>query len=128
MGKPQPLAVKKALGLLLPLGPVSAKAMFSGWGFYLDDVIFAIFIWDQLYFRVDEESKARFVKAGGERFLYEGHHGKTVEMPYCTPPKSALTSSAKLLPWAELGLAAAKRVKKKKANGTKSARKRALDF
>ena len=94
--------------MLAPLGPVTGRAMFGGFGLYLDGVIFAIIAWEQLYFRTDAATKDRFRKAGGEVFVYEAR-GRTVELPYSTAPPPA-DSTASVMPWAELGLAAAKRV------------------
>ncbi len=34
--------VERALARLLPMGPVRARAMFGGWGLFLDDVMFAL--------------------------------------------------------------------------------------
>lgn len=105
--------VDKALGLLLPLGPVHARAMFGGYGLCLDGTMFALIADDRLFFKVDDESRARFAKAGGEPFTYEREtrDGETriVVMSYCAAPIGALASAKRLLPWAELGVAAAKR-------------------
>ena len=117
-GKPLPPLVTRTLGLLLPLGPVEPRRLFSGHGLYLEDRIFAITYHDELYFRVDGESRAAFLAAGGAPFTYQGRHG-VVELPYCTPPAAALRSSARLLPWAERGLAAARRVAAAKARRAK---------
>jgi len=108
----------EALSLLLPLGPVEARPMFGGWGLYLEGTIFALIAWERLYFRVDPESKPAFLRAGGEPFVYQGARGP-VEIDYCTPPAAALRSSARLLPWAERGLAAARRVAAAKARRAK---------
>lgn len=110
--------VDKALRLLLPLGPVHAKALFGGYGLCLDDVMFALIADDRLYFKVDDESRGKFAKVGGEPFTYErrtrdGEHRVTV-MSYCEAPIGALASAKRLLPWAELGVAAAKRAARSK--------------
>ena len=118
---PLPAAAQRALSLLLPLGPVEARHFFGGQGLYLEGRIFAFVMGDSLYIKVDAETKPAFLKAGGEPFVYEGKRGP-VEVAYCTPPASALASSAKLLPWAERGLAAARRAAAAKAR--KAAAKR----
>jgi DNA transformation protein len=118
--KPIPPFVTRVLGLMLPLGPVHAKSMFGGYG--LDGVMFALTFEDRLYFKVDDESRARFVKAGCAPFTYErpGPEGRTraVSMSYSEAPDGTLTSAKRLLPWAELGLAAAKRAARKKPKKT----------
>ena len=103
----------RVLGLLTPLGPVRARAMFGGHGIYLDDVMFALIGREGLWFRVDAETKARFAAAGSEPFVYGGKT-KPVEMPYWVAPEGSMESAETLLPWAELAVAAARRVKAKK--------------
>ena len=117
--------VDRVCGLLMPLGPVQARAMFGGWGIYLDDLMFGLVAWDRLFFKVDEESKARFADVGSTAFTYEGK-SKPVEMSYWEAPEGSLDSTDALLPWAELGLAAAKRAQaKKKPRRARKAAKRA---
>ena len=117
--------VDRVCGLLMPLGPVQARAMFGGWGIYLDDLMFGLVAWDRLFFKVDEESKARFADVGSTAFTYEGK-SKPVEMSYWEAPEGSLDSTDALLPWAELGLAAARRAQaKKKPRRARKAAKRA---
>lgn len=106
--------MRRFQGLLLPLGPVEARRLFSGHGLYLEGVIFAIVWGEELLFRVDAESKPAFARAGGRCFSYQGKYG-TVELPYWTAPSVAYASAAKLRPWAERALAAARRVAAAKA-------------
>jgi DNA transformation protein len=110
--------VRRALALLGSLGPVRARAMFGGHGLYLDDTMFALIAWDRLYFRVDAETEPRWAAAGGEPFVYDGK-GKPIRMPYRTAPAAAEADPDALLPWAELALAAARRVKAAKPAKTK---------
>lgn len=96
------------VALLAPFGPLRARALFGGHGLYLEERIFAITGWGRLWFKVDAETKPRFLAAGGEAFVYPGSRGP-VEMSYCTPPPEALESFERLAPWAELALQAAAR-------------------
>ncbi len=114
-------AVARALGLLMPLGPVRARAMFGGHGLYLDEVMFALIGWGDLWFRVDGETKARFAEAGSEPFVYQGKT-KPVEMPYWRAPPGSMESPEALLPWAEFALEAARRVKAEKKKEKKRVR------
>jgi len=98
----------RALTLLAPLGPVTGRAMFGGFALYLDGIAFALIAWERLYFRTDAQTRERFRKAGGTIFAYAAR-GRTVELPYCTAPPPGDTT-ASVMPWAELGLAAARRV------------------
>ena len=117
--KPMPPFVARMLGLMLPLGPVHAKAMFGGYGLCLDGAMFAIITRDErLYFKTDDDSRAAFAKAGGEPFTYERQNrdgeSRVIVMSYCTAPEGALASAKRLLPWAERGVAAAQRAARKK--------------
>ncbi|MGH6946967.1 MAG: TfoX/Sxy family protein [Kiloniellales bacterium] len=114
--KTVPASVARALFLLLPLGPVRARAMFGGHGLYLNAAMIGLIARDRLYLKVDETTKARFAEAGGEPFVYE-RHGKTVEMSYWTLPERQLSGPEALLPWAELALAAARRARFAKTTG-----------
>lgn len=113
-----PAFVDKVLGLLLTVGPVHARAMFGGYGLSLDGTMFAIITRDdRLFFKVDDESRAAFAKAGGEPFTYtrpskEGGK-RAISTSYCEAPTGTLASAKRLLPWAESGLAAAKRAARK---------------
>ena len=100
--------------LLMPLGPVRARAMFGGCGIFLDDLMFALIAWNRLYFKVDDETKARFAAAGGEPFVYQGKQ-KPVEMSYWALPEETLDDPDALIEWAELALRAARQARAKKA-------------
>ena len=105
---PAPSAfVDRVLGALLPLGPVRARAMFGGWGIFLDDTMFGLIVGERLYFKVDAETQSHFAAP----FTYL-RRGKRVAMSYREPPSDA----ASLLPWAELGLEAARRARAKRRN------------
>jgi DNA transformation protein len=108
MAKSSP-ALDRALGLLLPLGDVRPRAMFGGWGLYLDGVMFALIAYETLYLKVDARTKAAFAAAGGAPFEYEREGRKPVEMSYWTLPDEHMAESGALLPWAELAVAAARR-------------------
>jgi len=114
--------VERVLGLLLPLGPVRSRAMFGGWGLYLDGIMFALIAWDRLFFKVDEENKPRFADAGSVAFTYQGK-SKPIEMSYWEAPAGSLEGPEALLPWAESGLAAARRKNAKKKPKARKGRK-----
>ncbi len=111
--KKLPPFVARVLGLLLPLGPVQARAMFGAHGLYLDGLIFAVVTKDGLFFKIDAISRDRFIKKGCEPLTYEGRSG-TIALPYYETPAGTLNSTKRLLPWAELGLEAARRITRDK--------------
>ena len=111
MAKTSPF-VEHCVGLLTPLGPVRGRAMFGGWGLFLDDLMFALSDGERLYFRIDDETRSDFAAAGAEPFIYQAR-GKPVTMAYYEAPPGSLADSGALMPWAELGLAAARRTRDK---------------
>ncbi len=108
--------VDSVLGGLLPLGPVRARAMFGGWGLFLDDAMFGLVAGERLYFKVDAETEPQFAAAGAAAFTYL-RRGKQIAMSYREAPlefPGAAPEPAALLPWAELGLEAARRARGKR--------------
>ena len=109
------------LGNLVSLGPIRARAMFGGWGLLLDDVMFGLIAGERLYFKVDTETQPRFAAAGAKAFTYS-RQGKQIVLSYRESPSGAPleapleapSGAAPLLPWAELGLAAARRARRKR--------------
>lgn len=129
--------VDHCLELLAPHGTVRAKRMFGGHGVYIDGLFVALIVFDRLYLKVDDASRADFVAAGCEPFVYvkpprpspgdgrppEGAHGGSgrpgtatgtgtpITMGYWTVPAEAMESPALMLPWARQAIAAALRAR-----------------
>jgi len=113
MPAPSPF-VDSVLGALLALGPVHARAMFGSWGLFLDDAMFGLIAGERLYFKVDAETELHFSTAGAEAFTYQ-RQGKRVALSYREAPGAGPGQhTAALLPWAELGLEAARRARQKR--------------
>jgi DNA transformation protein len=81
---------------LAPLGHFRALRMFSGYGLYLDGVIFGLVARDRLWLRVDDRSRPDFQKAGMEPFAYSRDGSRSAspisDAPtrfWPTPPSSA---------------------------------------
>lgn len=85
---------------LAPLGHFRALRMFSGFGLYLDGVIFGLVARDRLWLRVDDRSRPNFQKAGMEPFAYS-RDGKSVSLTYFRCPDPVLADGAKLRQWAK---------------------------
>ena len=99
---------------LQPLGEVSARAMFGGWGFYLDGRVFAIVADETFDIKADAANRADFESCGLPPFRCE-MKGKLMTMAYFQPPAEALDDREVLCAWARKGVeAAARSVKKKK--------------
>jgi DNA transformation protein and related proteins len=87
---------------------IVAKRMFGGTGFSIDGKTFAIIAMDQLWLKVDDETRAAFEAARCEIFTYESAK-KTSTMNYYTVPPDAMESAAMMRPWAERAWGAALR-------------------
>jgi DNA transformation protein len=98
---------------LQPLGGVSARAMFGGWGVYLDGRMFALVAEDTLYIKADDANRAEFTAFGLESFRFE-MKGAVKEMSYFQPPASALDDGVRLCAWARKGVEAAARAAQRK--------------
>jgi DNA transformation protein len=103
------------------LGPVTAKAMFGGWGLYHEGLFFAIIFEDTLYLKVDDENRAQFEAAGLPEFIYKTKDGDHMAMSYRQAPPEALESPAAMAAWARLGYAAALRTKNRKPSRKRKA-------
>ena len=99
---------------LAPLGAVRAKAMFGGFGVYLDDLMFAIIVDDSLYFKVDATSREAFAALGLRPFTYSSR-GKTVTMQYYEAPPDVFESPDAMHDWAQRAIGAALRARKNTA-------------
>jgi DNA transformation protein len=88
------------LNLMKPHGPITGRAMFEGYGFYHDKVIFGILVGETLYFRVGQTNQKDFEPYGSEPFVYDGKN-RPIVMSYLTLPDKVL-HNPKLLPkWIE---------------------------
>jgi DNA transformation protein len=118
-GSPKSEFVAYVVDLLAPAGSASSRAMFGGYGVYIESQIIAIVIDDTLYLKADDVSCKLFEERGLEPFSYTSK-GKTYAMSYFRAPEEALDSAQAMLPWAREALAAALR----KAAGKASPKKK----
>lgn len=113
--KPVPEIVNWAQELFAPLGPIRIKAMFGGWGFYCEELFFALVADDTLYLKADDaESQSRFAAAGSAPFRYAHADGRITTLGYWSAPEEAMDSPMAMQPWAKLALACALRSRKPK--------------
>ncbi len=132
MSKPSRAAADEfrdyCLELLATLSPhagiagIAAKRMFGGISFSMDGKTFAIIAMDQLWLKVDDETRAVFEQAGCEIFTYETAK-KISTMNYYTVPPEAMESAALMRPWAELAWGAALRAATTKIAKPKKSKK-----
>lgn len=109
--------------LLSPLGPVTARAMFGGFGVYLDGLMFGLIAWDTLFLKADDRNRPMFEEAGAGPF--KPWEDKPMAMPYWEVPADVMEEGAELCAWGRAAFDAALRTRKpKKAPKTLSAGKR----
>lgn len=108
--------VDHLLELMRPWSAVAARKMFGGHGLYRHGLMFALVADDELYVKIDDQTRPQFERAGLKPFVYDGK-GKPIEMSYWTVPPECLESSAEMSEWCRLAYAAALRAKP----GTKAA-------
>ena len=97
---------------------IAAKRMFGGTGFSIDGKTFAIIAMDQLWLKVDDESRSEFEQARCHIFTYD-MAGKPRSMSYYTVPDDAMESAILMTPWAEQAWGAALRAASKSTKKTK---------
>ena len=117
--------IRFCVELLEPLGLVRVKPMFGAHGLYVDDIFLAVIGSDeQLYLKVDAQTKPRFEAAGCAPFRFVEKSGEVMVMSYYQPPAEAMESPALMLPWARLAMEAAlrKRTLKPARKKTKAAK------
>ncbi len=74
------------LELLGEVTPVVARRMFGGVGYYADGQFFALADDDELYFRVDERTRADFEREGMKAFSPMGPDSKSMSY-FAVPPR-----------------------------------------
>ncbi len=83
---------KDLLSQLAPIGAVSSKKMFGGYGLFHEGKMFGLITSDaELFLKVDDSNRARFKRARAPQ------HSK---MPYFRVPKTVLDDATTLLDWA----------------------------
>lgn len=110
----------RVVAQLNQVAPVTARAMFGGYGLYLDGLMFGLIADNVLYFKVDDGNRDNFVTAGMGPFVYEGKN-RPIAMSYFQLPEAVFEDLAELHAWLEQAQAAAKRSKRK--SSSKSGRK-----
>ena len=110
------------LDRLLPLGEVTGKAMFGGFGFWESGDMFALLSSSgAFHFKADESTVARYRRARSEQFTpHMRGRAEPTAMPYWTVPASVLRSDDKLLEWGAEAVAVAHATAKKRPSKAKN--------
>lgn len=94
------------LDLLGAVTPVSARRMFGGVGYYADGLFFALADDDELYFRVDAGTRARFEREGMKAFSPMGPGSKS--MSYFTVPPRLYDDQEEWAQWTRRAITVAR--------------------
>ena len=89
-----------------------ARSMFGGVGLYAGDLFFALMDDDVLYFKVDDNTRARFEELGMGPFRPGGDGGEV--MQYYEVPADVLEDAEALAPWAVRAVEVARRARTRK--------------
>ncbi len=104
--------------LLAPMGHITARRMFGGWGIYCDGTIFGLVADDVLFLKADDVCREVFEASQLDRFYPHGPDG--ICMSYYEVPGDWLEDEDDILPYARIALDAGlrggktKKTKKKK--------------
>lgn len=107
---PKPLSefTSYCVDALSPLGEITIRAMFGGYGLYNYGTIFAIIISDTLYFKANETTIPFFEEHGCSPFTYE-KNGKKYAMKYYAVPGDLLENREKLEEFFEVASSVARK-------------------
>lgn len=94
------------LDMMQLLAPITAKAMFGGYGVYKNGVMFALIANDVLYLKTDEQNRAWFIEKQLAPFSYQ-KQGKTYTIAYYQCPEEAFDDEEVMLVWAKSAYLAA---------------------
>ena len=73
--------------LLADIQGITSRAMFGGWAIYENEAIFGIIVEGELYFKVDDNNRSEFERAGSHPFVYTKRDGKPITMSYWLVPE-----------------------------------------
>ena len=106
------------------LGEIRTKRMFGGAGVYCDDLFFAVVDDEQIFLKVDTDTKETFEAAGLAPFTFEKKDGEVAVMNYYAAPEDIYDDPGAAREWAGLALGAARRAAAKKSSKKRPPKKR----
>ena len=99
---------------LAPLGRVTMRRMFGKTGVFCDGLMLGMVTGDTLYFRVDDHNRAAFKEAQSFPPLNYEKKGCSIDLSFWRAPERLFDEPDELVTWAQLALAAARRVAAKR--------------
>ena len=106
------------LDLLMPLGGITRRYMFGGWGFYKDALFFALIADGRFYLKTGPCNVQEFKDAGLAPWVYKTEKGN-LSMNYHEAPEAVLENLSLMAVWARKGLDAAREAAAKKKTRSK---------
>jgi DNA transformation protein len=98
--------VDYVMELLTPLGGITGRAMFGGYGIFHEGDMFALLSSSSvLYFKADDSNRETYEEVGSEQFM---------SMPYFEVPVDVLEDSDALQQWARTAIAVGHATARKK--------------
>ena len=104
--------------LLQFIGPVESKSMFSGFGMFLEGLMFGLVAGNELYLKVDTQNLQDYEDLGLQAFSFE-KNGRQFKMSYYQAPEEAMEDAELLSDWASNAYDAAMRAAAKKGGKRK---------
>ncbi|MGC2415215.1 MAG: TfoX/Sxy family protein [Stellaceae bacterium] len=95
---------------LAPLGHITMRRMFGKTGVFCDRVMFGMVTENTLYLRVDDHNRAAFKEAEALPPLNYAKKGVTIDLSFWRAPERLFDEPDELVTWAQVALAAARRV------------------
>ena len=108
--------------------PVSARAMFGGFGLYREGLMCALVADDTLYLKTDHHNRGDFEAADSEPFVFEPKDRDPITMSYWRLPESALEDADELAQWMDSAFEAAMRSDLAKPPGKRKLSAKGRDF
>lgn len=95
------------------IGSSRAKAMFGGYGLYIEECMVGLVADAELYLKVDKALSKQYAEKGLPHFTFM-KGDKPVEMSYCRAPEEIFDDLALMLEWVEKSYKVAKQLKQAK--------------
>jgi DNA transformation protein len=110
---------------LAPLGRLTMRRMFGKTGVFCDGLMLAMVTENTLYFRVDDDNRAAFAEAASLPPLNYEKKGNTIDLSFWRAPDRLFDEPDELVRWAQIALAAARRVAAKTKRAAPTRRSKA---
>ncbi|MGB4191509.1 MAG: TfoX/Sxy family protein [Rickettsiales bacterium] len=107
--------VEYILDILSPYGNIKSRRMFGGYGLYVEKIIFALIIEDEIYFKADIDLAENYKVLGSYPFTYKRDE-KSIALSYWYVPSEVLEDNELLKSWFNQSLTVARKAKITKVN------------